>query len=217
MDKHSPSIRLPLGWEYLEPDEAAWRLAELKRELPADHLLFGTPVETFAARIGDDDTLFHHLDEPDRFSVVHLTWLGREEINGRHPCVEFDGTLAAFLAREQRIVEGLAMRPRPGSASAGGLRRQARQDDPMEENQKARSLFERFADSGSKHAFRLRTGREFLGWVLGIRADAVLANWAPSPFEMSPPEEWIRFADIELASLEYWDDADDHWVRFQDV
>ena len=100
------SIALPLGWEYLAPDEAAGRLRELKRELPPGHLLFGIPVETFASRIGDDDTLFRHLCEPERFTVVHLTWIGREEINAEQPWVDFDGTLAEFLAREQHVVAG---------------------------------------------------------------------------------------------------------------
>jgi hypothetical protein len=100
-------ITLPLGWEYLVPDEAVGRLIELKRELPPGHLLFGIPVETFASRIGDDDTLFRSLGEPDRFTLVHLTWLGREEINSQHPSVDFDGTLAEFLAREQRIIAEL--------------------------------------------------------------------------------------------------------------
>lgn len=102
-------VALPLGWEYLEPCEAAERLTELKRELPTNHVLFGIPVETFAARIGDDDTLFRHLVEPDRFTIVHLTWLGREEINAQHPSVDFDGTLEEFFAREHSINSGLGL------------------------------------------------------------------------------------------------------------
>lgn len=100
-DGDARKVDIPLGWEYLDPEEAAGRITELKRELPPGHLLFGIPVETFAARIGDDDTLFRHLDEPDRFTVVHLTWIGREEINSEHPWVDFDGTFAEFLKREQ--------------------------------------------------------------------------------------------------------------------
>jgi hypothetical protein len=110
MGRHPGSIVLPLGWEYPEPDEAAARHAELKRELPSGHILFGIPVETFASRIGDDDTLFRHLGDPDRFTLVHLTWLGREEINAEHPSVDFDGTLAEFLTREQNPVADRAVR-----------------------------------------------------------------------------------------------------------
>ena len=104
-----PSMILPQGWEYLESEEAAGRLAELKRELPPNHQLFGIEVETFAARIGDDDTLFRHVNCEDRYTVVHLTWLGREEINAQHPTIDFDGTLAEFLTREQRIIEVLGL------------------------------------------------------------------------------------------------------------
>ena len=62
-DDHSSSTALPLGWEYLEPEEAAARLMELTRELPPSHILFGVDVETFAASIGDDDTLFRHVEK----------------------------------------------------------------------------------------------------------------------------------------------------------
>ena len=113
-------VPLPLGWEYLEPGCAASLLAELHRELPPGHPLYGRRVEVFAARVGDDDTLFRHLDEPGRFTVVHLTWLGREEINAEHPWVEFDGTLGAFLDREHRIVAGLGRDAGPDAAADGG-------------------------------------------------------------------------------------------------
>lgn len=108
-DENTDAVALPLGWEYLEVVEAAGRVAELQRELPPGHLLFGIEVETFAARIGDDDTLFRHKRNRDRFTVVHLTWLGREEINAEHPLVAFDGTIAEFLAREQRIIAELGL------------------------------------------------------------------------------------------------------------
>ena len=120
--ENSSPIALPHGWEYLEADEAAGRVAELKRELPPTHLLFGIDVETFAARIGDDDTLFRHTSSRDRFTVVHLTWLGREEINAKHPSVDFDGTFAEFLAREQRINVELGLCAEPEVApDCGGI------------------------------------------------------------------------------------------------
>ncbi len=100
--------RLPLGWEYPEPNEALSRLAELHRELPSGHRLHGVRVETFAQRVGDDDTLFRHVDQADLYTVVHLTWLGREEIDVRHPMIDFEGTLTEFFAREERIIAGSA-------------------------------------------------------------------------------------------------------------
>ena len=92
----------------------------------------------------------------------------------------------------------------------------------MEELLSTRLRYERFAEVGAKHAFRLRSGREFLGWVVEIREDAVLVSWAPSPFyaqasgtaDMSPPNEWVLFADIEPSSLNYWDDEKRRWIEF---
>ncbi|MCU0867689.1 MAG: hypothetical protein MUC36_28225 [Planctomycetes bacterium] len=94
---------LPEGWFYPTADEAAALLQELLRELPPGHLLDDVRVETFAHRRGaTDDVLFRHLDTTDRVTVIHLTWLGRTEIHLDHPGVEFDGTLADFVAEEER-------------------------------------------------------------------------------------------------------------------
>ena len=94
---------LPKGWFCPDTDETHSLHAELQRELPSGHILYGVPVITFATRRGIDDVLFRHRDEPDRFTVVHLSWLGRTEINARHPTVEFDGSFSEFLAEEDRI------------------------------------------------------------------------------------------------------------------
>jgi hypothetical protein len=91
--------KLPDYWEYPDADMAALLYAELQRELPPGHLLFGVPVETFGwTGRGSDDILFRWLDSPDRFTVIHLSWLGRTEINAQHPWVEHDGSFADFLA-----------------------------------------------------------------------------------------------------------------------
>ncbi len=83
-----------------------------------------------------------------------------------------------------------------------------------------RALLERSADAGDRHAFRLRDGREFLGWIVEVAAEAVLVSWAPSPFyaqatgttEMSPADEWVQFTEIASGSLARWDDATRQWV-----
>ena len=94
---------LPLGWFYPDHETSLSLVAELERELPPGHLLTGRSVETFAWREGaTDDTLFRHVDDPERFTVIHLSWLGRTEINAEHPTVEFDGTFAGFLDEEER-------------------------------------------------------------------------------------------------------------------
>jgi hypothetical protein len=69
--------------------------------------------------------------------------------------------------------------------------------------------FNQLSETGDRCWFRLKSGGTFEGWVLEVSADEVLVMWAPSPFyaqatgtdEMSPPDEWIQFADIELSSL----------------
>jgi hypothetical protein len=102
IDNTSNRPDLPEGWYYPDAAESELFHAELQRELPPGHLLFGVPVATFATRDGTDDTLFRHRDEPERFTLIHLTWLGKTEINSEHPTVEFDGTFAEFLADEER-------------------------------------------------------------------------------------------------------------------
>lgn len=53
---------------------------------------------------GIDDVLFRHGDQPDRFTVIHLSWLGRTEINAQHPTVELDGSFSEFLTEQERIM-----------------------------------------------------------------------------------------------------------------
>lgn len=72
------------------------------RELPPGHRLYGFQVELVAAREGNDDVLFRHIDDPGRFTVIHLTWLGKEEIDAKHPWVEYDGDATGFVAWEWR-------------------------------------------------------------------------------------------------------------------
>lgn len=96
---------LPEGWHYPDDETAQMLHAELLIELPLGHLLHGKSVMTFAWRDGaTDDVLFRHIDEPERFTVIHLSWLGRTEINAEHPRVEFDGTFDAFIAEEKRLL-----------------------------------------------------------------------------------------------------------------
>jgi hypothetical protein len=89
---------LPEGWEHPDQSMAKRLLAEFQRELPSGHLLDGVAVETFAWSRGIDDVLFRHRDKPDHFTIIHLTWLGRTEIDHKHPTVEWDGSFSEFLA-----------------------------------------------------------------------------------------------------------------------
>ena len=108
--------KLPEGWQRPDAAVAQSLEAELKRELPQGHVLFGVPVEAFGHSLGSDDVLFRHRDEPDRFTIVHLTWVGHTEINAQHPTVEFDGTFAEFLTHHEAFLaflRGLAKKSRP--------------------------------------------------------------------------------------------------------
>jgi hypothetical protein len=91
------------GWHYPDAAIAQSLHAELQRELPRGHLLYGRAVETVAYRQDQDDVLFRHQDEPDRFTVIHLTWIRKREITVEHPSVCFDGTFAEFFAGEERF------------------------------------------------------------------------------------------------------------------
>jgi hypothetical protein len=97
---------LPKGWWFWpEAEESDLLYAELQRELPPGHLIYRVPVLTFATARGVDDVLFRHRDKFDRFTVIHLTWAGKTEINSLHPAVEFDGSFLEFLEEEKRKVK----------------------------------------------------------------------------------------------------------------
>jgi len=101
-------LELPKAWGWHYPEDAAVAQslhAELQREMPPGHLLFGRPVEAVAFRLDQDDVLYRHLDHPDRFTVIHLTWSRSREIDATYPTVCFDGAFAEFVAGEQREYE----------------------------------------------------------------------------------------------------------------
>ena len=85
---------LPAGWYYPTETEAQ----SLHAELPPGHLLSDS-----RSRRLQDDVLFRHLDESDRFTVVHLTWIRKQEMDAKHPSVCFDGTFERFFAEEERF------------------------------------------------------------------------------------------------------------------
>jgi hypothetical protein len=86
---------LPCGWFLLEGKIARGFEAELARELPPVHYLKGVPVQAIAKDDASDDALFRHTDEPNHWSVVHLTWISKQE-QPPFPAVAFTGTFAAF-------------------------------------------------------------------------------------------------------------------------
>ena len=96
--------QLPDGWFASPQDHAESLVAELARELPTGHLLDGVAVSVVAHRDGTDDILCWHHNDLARFTVIHLSWLGRTEINSQHPTVECDGSFDDFLEYERAFL-----------------------------------------------------------------------------------------------------------------
>jgi hypothetical protein len=94
---------LPEGWFHSDEAEAARLHEELLRELPPGHLLHAIPVDVVAHREGTDDILCQHQEDRNRFTVIHLSWSMKEEINDKHPWVEDDGDYESFLRYEGRF------------------------------------------------------------------------------------------------------------------
>ena len=92
---------LPLGWYLSDSKKAMGLHKELQKELPAEHLLYNKDVNVIAHREGTDDILCQHKDDVAHFTVIHLTWYGKEEIDRDHPYVECDGNFNDFLNYEK--------------------------------------------------------------------------------------------------------------------
>lgn len=94
MDK---KLKLPPGWLRALNTRALQLYEELQRELTEKHILYGKDIEVFAHQDGaSDDILVHHLNTPNRWTVVHLTWSGKKEVNNTYPTVIFDGTFEDY-------------------------------------------------------------------------------------------------------------------------
>jgi hypothetical protein len=89
---------LPPDWEALGP-EGGFE-GELQLELGPVHRLYGVPLQGAARRSSNDDVLFRHTAEADLYSVVHLTWISKQE-RPPFPLIAFTGTFAEFYRRYQ--------------------------------------------------------------------------------------------------------------------
>ena len=106
-DRDNQTYALPSGWFYPSKDIARKLHDELARELHPAHRLSGRVLAVYAWRDGaTDDVLVRHLEEDDRFTVVHLSWSGHTEIDAIHPTIEYDGTFSGFLEFE-RVMFGI--------------------------------------------------------------------------------------------------------------
>lgn len=71
-------------------------------EVSAGHPLFEVALEVVAHDVAFDDVLCRHVEDPERFTELHLTWAGRAESFGL-PSIECDGGWADFLRLQQAI------------------------------------------------------------------------------------------------------------------
>lgn len=74
---------------------------ELERELTDRHVLWGKSVRAIAQRIDSDDVLFELAGGPLTYAVVHLTWIGKPELDHRWP-----GT-SLFSSLEEWVRDGM--------------------------------------------------------------------------------------------------------------
>lgn len=95
---------LPEGWYKATDDDKQRLTQELRTEMIPGHFLDGKVVAVVAHRDGaTDDILCQHIDEADLFTVVHLSWSMKPEIDVHHPTIEFSGTFAAFVKWEENF------------------------------------------------------------------------------------------------------------------
>ena len=94
---------LPAGYVYPDAEEAARLHAELLRQLPSSHPLFGVPLETFAACERNDDTLFRYRGNPRLFALIHLAGLSEKITDEKPSGVIWSGTFEAWTVREKSL------------------------------------------------------------------------------------------------------------------
>ncbi len=95
------NLEWPVWWPAwrLVADDSGSLLAELEREIHAQHPLYGVPTHPLARSETDDDVLFAIPDSAKpAFAVVHLTFPAEPLDDPKHPSVTFYDNLEDFLA-----------------------------------------------------------------------------------------------------------------------
>jgi hypothetical protein len=88
---------LPEPWTALESGGPAL-VAELKRELSPQHVLFGRGAVAIARRKDCDDVLFR-LDDGS-VAIVHLTWSGKEDQHPKFPWTTIHKTIEEAMRHD---------------------------------------------------------------------------------------------------------------------
>jgi hypothetical protein len=98
------SLRWDVPWHQLAdpgPTET-----ELRRELPAGHVLLDVPIRALGYRQDRDDVAVALLDGSHRFAIVHLTY--RQETDPRWPNTEILDSAKALQSRVNTDQEDFA-------------------------------------------------------------------------------------------------------------
>ena len=82
-------------WEYFVDGASA--PAELEREMPSGHVLYGRKAVCIARRYDCDDVLFRLPDGPAPYAVVHLTY--RRENNPEWPWTVLFSSLEEWVEK----------------------------------------------------------------------------------------------------------------------
>ena len=97
-------MKLPEDWYIANNEDSERLLKELKTEVISGHFLYRKNIKVIAHRDGaTDDVLCKHLDEENIYTVVHLIWSMKPEIDVNHPSIEMHGTFNEFLKYESRM------------------------------------------------------------------------------------------------------------------
>ncbi len=93
----SSQIQWRVPWWPVPPEQDAGTVAELYREMPDGHALFGRTVQTVGRRQDCDDVLFYLGESVPQFAVVHLTYA--RETRPEWPNATLFDTLDAWIQK----------------------------------------------------------------------------------------------------------------------
>ena len=82
-------------WEEIQ-DGSEPIVAELKKEVREDGILYDVAAQAIARRVDCDDVLFKLEGKKEEFAVVHLTWSGRRDPNPGWPSTTLYSDIASW-------------------------------------------------------------------------------------------------------------------------
>src|SRR5690349_680888 len=101
LPKDHHQIPIEWGWYYPKTHLVQVLTKDLQFDLPPEDLPLGRTLELIAFNEGLHDVLLRHLDNSDKFSVIHLSTAHQRKTNANQPSVRFIGTFQEFAAIEQ--------------------------------------------------------------------------------------------------------------------